>query len=508
VPTEHIGVIFVHGIGEQRRFEHLDSQIRPLLDAIRRVVPATDRTVEIVGGAMGTLRAEQDTWASQPVRAIVRHGGNETHLHFHEVWWADVNEPYSFKKEVRFWSWALAVWALPGKPGSKLSGAATLQLPKFPNGGLSDWDIFVARLKLFFASNVFLMGAFSVGAFTYVAKRVFGYSAPPLVREFVNYLSAVRLYNQKSRDGGGFLDAYREPPRVSIRRRMIRTIADVALAPYARWYIFAHSLGSVVAHNGLMESAHSMPNYLDETRWEALLKAHLGGTAGPDDKIGPINDMVPGRPVWLAQKDVVYRKKLFANFRGLLTYGSPLDKFATIWPARVPINNEPAFHADAEWINVYDPTDPVGASLDAFGDVSRPASNVIRPDNYGYRAHWALLYSHLCYLTVKKNVRGLSDDLVTWLLNGGRFRATANKVATNKYAAPYFQPRSRTEKSRTAWAVTMWVIAYAVLTLVGTFTLPFVLKGLKVVAEKTIVIVAAAYRGVVQMFAAVKGIAS
>jgi hypothetical protein len=508
VPTEHVGVIFVHGIGEQRRFEHLDSQIRPLLDAIRRVVPVTDRTVEIAGGPMGTLRAEQDTWAAQPVRAIVRHGGGETHIHFHEVWWADVNEPYSFKKEIRFWSWALAVWALPGKPGSKLPGAATLQPPTFPNGGLSDWDIFVARLKLFFASNVFLMGAFSIGAFTYVAKRVFGYSAPPLVREFVNYLSAVRLYNQKSRDGGGFLDAYREPPRVSIRRRMIRTIVDVAMAPYNRWYIFAHSLGSVVAHNGLMESAHSLPNYLDEARWNDIRDGGFGGPARPGVRLGPVNAMVPARPVWLADGDVVYRDCLFSNFRGLLTYGSPLDKFATIWPARVPINNEPAFHTDAEWINVYDPTDPVGASLDAFGNASRPAANVIRPDNYGYRAHWALLYSHLCYLTVKKNVRGLSDDLVTWLLNGGRFRATASKNPASKYAAPYFEPRSATEKGRTAWAWAMWVIAYAVLTLVGTFTLPFVLKGLNVVVEKTIATIAAAYRGVVQLFAAVKGIAS
>jgi hypothetical protein len=72
MPVTRIGIIYVHGIGEQRRFEHLDSQIRPLMDAIRRVVQGTDFTVEIVGGQASTLHADQDTWASQPVRAIVR----------------------------------------------------------------------------------------------------------------------------------------------------------------------------------------------------------------------------------------------------------------------------------------------------------------------------------------------------------------------------------------------------------------------------------------------------
>ena len=36
-----------------------------------------------------------------------------------------------------------------------------------------------------------------------------------------------------------------------------------------------------------------------------------------------------------------------------------------------------------EWINVYDPTDPVGASLQAY-DVSRTEPGVPAPVNYGY----------------------------------------------------------------------------------------------------------------------------
>src|SRR5205807_2809368 len=112
---EKIGVVFVHGIGEQRRFEHLDAEIRPLIDALTRRHASV--TVEILGGDASTLHAERDTWKAQPsasVRAIVREpNGSEKHLCFHEVWWADVNEPYSLMKQVVFWLWGLSVGFYP-----------------------------------------------------------------------------------------------------------------------------------------------------------------------------------------------------------------------------------------------------------------------------------------------------------------------------------------------------------------------------------------------------------
>ena len=52
---------------------------------------------------------------------------------------------------------------------------------------------------------------------------------------------------------------------------MIRAIADVACNDeYQRWYILAHSLGTVVAFNGIMETAYAWPGYLDEGRWRTI----------------------------------------------------------------------------------------------------------------------------------------------------------------------------------------------------------------------------------------------
>ena len=73
------------------------------------------------------------------------------------------------------------------------------------------------------------------------------------------------------------------------------------------------------------------------------------------------------QPIRIGRDLTIYRDKLFAKFKGLLTYGSPLDKFAAIWPPTVALNRDTkVFPKDAIWLNIWDPTDPVSAKLDAF----------------------------------------------------------------------------------------------------------------------------------------------
>jgi hypothetical protein len=54
---KHIGIVLVHGIGEQRRFEHLDWQGRDIIRAIARQ-PGVDVTVEIGTGPAAAFHAE------------------------------------------------------------------------------------------------------------------------------------------------------------------------------------------------------------------------------------------------------------------------------------------------------------------------------------------------------------------------------------------------------------------------------------------------------------------
>jgi hypothetical protein len=67
-----IGTILVHGICEQKRFAHLDSEIRSIVEGLRRR-PSTEVTVEILSGTGATLQASRTLGqGGRPVRT--RHG--------------------------------------------------------------------------------------------------------------------------------------------------------------------------------------------------------------------------------------------------------------------------------------------------------------------------------------------------------------------------------------------------------------------------------------------------
>ena len=73
----------------------------------------------------------------------------------------------------------------------------------------------------------------------------------------------------------------------------------------------------------------------------------------------------PRRPYWLGKRDAVDRTVLFAGLKGVLTMGSPLNKFAAMWPAIVPVNRE-ALARPVPWVNVADRQDIVVGNRISF----------------------------------------------------------------------------------------------------------------------------------------------
>ena len=488
---EQVGVIVVHGIGDQRRFEHIDSQARYIVSALR-ARSGSKVTVDILGAESAAFQAQQDSWGAQEtVRVMVSDAmsGKRVQLNFHEVWWADVNEPYSLFKQLRFWRWGLTVWLYPDKPGSTLATTASVRTPVVRN---RLFNSVLVRMRLFGIAFVAVIGAASIGMITFLAERLLNLRPPNFVRVFVNYVAGVKLYNQKKRMGAGFpakqqdfLDTLDEPPRVSVRRRMIRTIMDVAERPYQRWYVFAHSLGSVIAFNGLMETAYAWPGYFTAERWRGLRRTvpadSLVGPAKPD-WAAPRGNTMPERPVWTEPREIAYRSRIFHNFHGLLTFGSPLEKFAAIWPARVPISREPAFRQGTAWLNIYDPLDPISGALESFSDQTPACCPA--PQNIGYAAGPVLLLNHLRYLT-KQNGNSLADGVAEWLITGNSGRISAR-------AGPrWFPPNERRHRVRTAVAWLSWVALVLLLAALGGLVLPVVATA----AWNAIAAIALALRG-------------
>jgi len=478
--TQRVGVIVVHGIGEQRRFEHIDGQVRSVVAALQSRNGAQSVSVEIVPGQGAAFQADQDSWAVGPTVTVrVDDPTGPVEIDFHEVWWADVNEPYSLIKQIRFWLWGLTLWIFPGKARIGLPGAVQTMVPPVTEGLFWFW----VRLRLFFVAIVAVGGAASVGMLVFVAQRLFKLDMPDMLRVFVNYVAGVKLYNQKQRLAGKIwptnqdvLDSIGEPPRVSVRRRMIRVIADVALAKYDRWYVMAHSLGSVVAFNGLMETAYAWPGYLDTKRWTDLVDGGFAGPAGRPLPAG-LAPTRPQRPVWLGPDDVVYRGQIFDRFHGLLTFGSPLEKFAAIWPANVPITTAPAFQPQAHWVNVYDPIDPVSGILDSFRTPPPPPRGRVECptlENVGYKSGPVFLLNHLQYLEPSKN--NTRDTLVDWVAD---WLVTAAPPPRNPLNYPrFYDPRSATSKGRSAWLWAWWIGVAIALFLAGGIVAPLVIKAI------------------------------
>ena len=88
---------------------------------------------------------------------------------------------------------------------------------------------------------------------------------------------------------------------------------------------------------------------------------------------------------------------MFERFQGFVSYGCPLDKFATLWPRIVPLNKQTAvFQPGCEWINLHEPTDPVAGCLDAFNapppdPQEKSPRKQLPPQNFASRSLWVFL---------------------------------------------------------------------------------------------------------------------
>jgi hypothetical protein len=451
-PVEKVGAILVHGIGEQRRFEHLEGETRKIVDAIiaRYGARRRDVTPTLTMGPSDAFLGDQANWVSgakAPLHILAELPDRIVDIGFHEVWWTDINETLTIAKQIKFWAWGLSLAGIATNNDPFLPGASRTRPPQNA-GALS----FRNRLRMAYISALFALSAFSVALINLILKRL-GFSALPLTATIVNYLSAVKLYSQERRAGGGTMDGPDEPPRAAIRRRMIRAMIDVAEAGYDRWYILAHSLGTVVAWNGLMEIQQTLPNYIAQSCWNAPETQPLRAISPTPFEL---NAMLPNRPVWLGHRDIINRDALFKTFRGVMTYGSPLERFCALWSAMVPLNRvEDPFHEDSEWVNVYDPTDPVGTWLDDFDPEALPPARTghtkLKPYNFPCRASPILLLSHLCYLTasplgalrlVDDREHTLVNQVADWLIEG---RSLAARIgAAPKGRLSFWMPRAET----------------------------------------------------------------
>lgn len=424
--AESVGLLFVHGMGEQERWAHLRGSVVELAELLRRYggeaasVSVVDRTEHWQGEP-----GEPQIAGRAPITISLRYRGQPAQgidFHCHEVWWADLGHRTGLMDSIRFWIWGLGQWAAPiylhrdasrldplddkvqeQPTTSKAPPRPTVAMPRSVGGELGAQ--LIARFSLAWAGLVAVLTVLSLSLFKRVAGALGDVNTSPSL--LVQYLGDVQAYEARARPGHGLPSDPGHPRRVAIRRRMVTEMVAMAARPHSRWYVMAHSLGSVLAFNGIGEIGHTLPNYLPKALWDALPDEL---TTDPDCPLREdIENMMPARPAWLGARDCINRPALFARLRGLVTYGSPLDKFAALWPRIVAFETQPDEAApprpifpDCAWVNLVANTDPVAGAIDRFAEPEGAPAGTNLPRLHNVRRAGAQLigWAHVQYWQV------------------------------------------------------------------------------------------------------------
>ncbi|MEW6542949.1 MAG: hypothetical protein AB1411_04980 [Nitrospirota bacterium] len=407
-----IGILVVHGVGEQKCFEHLEEIAGNLYNALAKD-PARQAHVQIGLGNQAPLHSP--TWGWQETPASVRWRselGGWIEAVFREVHWADLDEPMTVRRWIDFVLWALA---MPGVRPYNVSPASVTQvgLRRLPRR-LTRVETIRTRAELFGVSLLFLLILLSINLFNAVLARL-SIKLSPLEKAqetLYNFVGDVKLYQDWFVRMDNNLEAIGEKSRVAIRRRMVRALLRTAEAVRTGeldgYYIFAHSLGTVVAFNGLMELNGILPRYLTEEEWNGLNPVFKAS-----DQNQNLYDQAPRRPPWIQPTDQIDRRQLFAGLRGFLTMGSPLDKFAALWPLIVPINAQPLPNP-VPWVNVADRQDIVAGTIDLFSGTNNVGG--LQLTNVPWADQVSPFTAHTSYWKVNaRNPDRLIDRLIPWL---------------------------------------------------------------------------------------------
>ncbi len=420
-----VGVLLVHGIGETKKFEIIEEVARNITISLKANPSLTVRII-INSSDNGARGSSQQTWIAdeeEPVIIEVRDGrGEVTEIAFREAWWADIGKSDSLQSQIAFWLWGLSLWSRKQFIKSKFGTSDEMMPPTNVNSEKPQITI-GGRWSFLVVSWIVLLIMPTLSLLSILLRQVLGFALRPDI--LVQYLGDIKHYQQEQPARTKAFEDIDEPPRVGVRRRIIKELVKMSLRNYDRWYILSHSLGTVAAFNGLMETEAALPNYLNESLWKKW-QQHSSKKAVVKLSDEQVRGMFPRRPVWLQNEDIIDRADLFANLHGLLTYGSPLSKFAVVWPAIVTINkNNSVFCPSFEWINVYDPTDPVGGETEFFNLENFGGT---QPVEIAYKAEGIHLLSHVEYLTCNpKRPTPLVKQVASWLLSGKTFQPAPQK---------------------------------------------------------------------------------
>ena len=276
----NIGILVVHGIGDQKQFDCLKGVAQSIVDSLQSEINNgyCEVSVDINYATTGTFQSLHPAWQDgekAPINVRIKFSGYKYiyNLHLREVWWADLDRPQNFGKFIKFWFWGLSLWAIPPQ-----ENYPTLNDPE---NNLKDftWEENEHNQKLrsrlwarfeYFLIGIFLLVCFPILFIIKQLLRLFDVNIPLTI--IADYIGKLRLYQQAANSGKELVEDFHNPPRFSVQRRMINALVRMAISNYDRWYVWSHSLGSIVAYNAFSMPEATLSHYVSHSMWEEINK--------------------------------------------------------------------------------------------------------------------------------------------------------------------------------------------------------------------------------------------
>ena len=274
-----VGILLVHGMGEQKPGEFADNVARNLVKGCSDAFDVRETTTR-ESRPCARCGPRAPCTCCDSARVVVRVATQDelVDLHCHEVWWADLGQRTGFRNWLRLLWWIFRTpWRsrkqkYPGELEEKRVKLAGLHNPHSHRTGHRGAGQFLA---LFLSMLLAFATVFTWGA---IRRLLRGFAPSPVV--LLQSFGDVHAFQADVDTDVGSGPDTGLPPRFGIRRRMIGEMIAMAERDYDEWYVLAHSLGTVIAFNGLMEPDFVLPNYVSREHWARLGRFRIDVNGG------------------------------------------------------------------------------------------------------------------------------------------------------------------------------------------------------------------------------------
>ena len=218
---ERVGLLVVHGIGDQNRGQHVQNVAESFVKALVLQYGNDKISVELPG-LNGDLTIH------------LRDDNREATFDLVEMWWRDLGHQPRLSALIGFWLWAVS---LPGTRGLFRSAAQGRKNPENPSA-IHSMVLPYDRLLLLLKTTYFFLLLSPIAMVVRLITIIPGVRQIPFIRSVFTYLSSVQLYQERRSTQPGTLVDYDQSRRMSIQRRLANLIVSMSEPDYDRWYIW------------------------------------------------------------------------------------------------------------------------------------------------------------------------------------------------------------------------------------------------------------------------------